>query len=155
MPDDRRPPSSTPSAGPERTREVEAILRAAAGWAAGQPDVRALALVGSWARRAADMASDLDLVVLGDEPDRLLGRDGWWSFLGGARLVRRQAWGVVVEVRLELASGLAVELDVAPATWARVPLDPGTRRVLGDGARSLHDPDGLLRRALASLAAPR
>jgi hypothetical protein len=101
------------------------------------------------------MGSDLDLVILSDEPDRLIGRDGWGSFIGGARFVRRQAWGIVVEVRLELASGLGVELDFAPATWARVPLDAGTRRVLGDGACSLHDPEGLLQRALASLTAAR
>jgi predicted nucleotidyltransferase len=155
VPNDRRPPSSTQSASPERTREVEAILRAATDWASGRPLVRALALVGSWARREANMGSDLDLVILSDEPGRFIGRDEWGSLVGNARFIRRQAWGIVVELRLELASGLEVELDVAPAAWARVPLDAGTRRVLADGARSLHDPEGLLQRALGSLTTAR
>ena len=100
------------------------------------------------------MASDLDLVILSDDPGQLIDRDGWWSFLGDARLIRTQAWGVVVERRLELAPALEVELNIASRTWARVPLDAGTRKVLSDGARPLFDPEGLLQRALASFLIP-
>lgn len=60
-------------------------MRRVAEWARDRDDVRALALVGSWAR--------------------------------GARA-------------------------------ATDPVDPGTRRVVGDGLRILHDPDGLLARLL-------
>ena len=42
------------------------------------------------------------------------------------------------------ASGLEVELDVGTPAWASVdPVDPGTRKVVSDGMRVLHDPDGL------------
>ncbi len=137
----------------ERTAEVERILRLVAEWAARRRDVRGVALVGSWTRGAAAMDSDVDLVILSDAAAELVQRDGWCSFLGGGRLVRSQAWGPVVERRVALASGLEVELDVAPVTWAQVPLDEGTRRVLADGARALHDPDGLLRAAIAAAVA--
>jgi hypothetical protein len=108
-------------------------------------------LVGSWARGAATSSSDLDLLILSDEPGQLIHRDGWWSFLGSTRLILQRAWGPVVERRLILGSGLEVELGIAPRAWAQIPLDAGTRRVLSDGARLLHDPDGLLGRALSSL----
>jgi guanine deaminase len=135
----------------ERTTEVERLLARVAAWVAQEATVRAVALVGSWARGAATMDSDVDLVFVCQEPAALLLRDGWWSFLDGGDLVRRQQWGILAERRVRLASGLEVELGVAPLEWARVPLDAGTQRVLGDGARVLHDPARLLQGAIAAL----
>lgn len=137
----------------QRIAEVEGVLRAVAAWAAAQPDVCGLALVGSWARGDASMESDVDLIVLSDEITRFTERDGWWSFLGDAKVVRTQAWGNVVERRLRLASAVEVEFGIAPRAWTQVPLDAGTRRVLSNGVLSLHDPEGLLHMAIASLEA--
>lgn len=137
----------------QRIAEVEGVLRAVAAWAAAQPDVCGLALVGSWARGDASMGSDVDLIMLSDDITRFTERDGWWSFLGDAKVVRTQAWGNVVERRLRLASAVEVEFGIAPRAWTQVPLDAGTRRVLSDGVLSLHDPEGLLQMAIASLKA--
>jgi hypothetical protein len=41
-----------------------------------------------------------------------------------------------------------------PPSWAAVPLDPGTARVLRDGCRILHDPEGLLGHALEAVQHP-
>jgi hypothetical protein len=43
-----------------------------------------------------------------------------------------------------------VELGFAPSSWATVPLDPGTRRVLADGHRVIYD-TGLLAAADLSI----
>jgi len=135
----------------QRTSAVERICRAVADWASSRPDVCAVALVGSWARGAATTASDLDLVILSDAPLLLTQRERWWEFLGDAEVIRTQAWGIAVEHRLRLPSGFEVEFTIAPRKWTDVPLDPGTRRVLSDGARFLFDPERLLERAIASL----
>lgn len=134
-----------------RIAEVEEVVARATGWVRQEATVRALALVGSWARGAATMESDVDLVLVCEAPEPLLARDGWWSFLGGGDLARAQRWGILTERRIRLPSGLEVELGVAPLAWTHLPLDAGTRRVLGDGARILHDPAGLLRDAVAAL----
>jgi hypothetical protein len=44
-----------------------------------------------------------------------------------------------------------VELGIVPPSWAAIPLDPGTEKVLRDGCRILHDPERLLQDALATL----
>ncbi|MFB9907747.1 hypothetical protein [Allokutzneria oryzae] len=44
-----------------------------------------------------------------------------------------------------MSTGLEVEIGVGRPDWARTdPVGPGTRRVVTDGARVLHDPAGAL-----------
>ena len=110
----------------------------------------AVALVGSHARLEATEGSDVDLVVLLDDPGRLLLKDDWWDMLGpGAELVRSSSFGALEERRLLRADGLVVEVCVGLPIWAGVdPVDPGTASVVRGGLRVLWDPHGLLHRLL-------
>lgn len=137
-----------------RRRQAASLVSAVTRWASRQDDVRALALVGSYACNRPRMGSDVDLVLLTDDVDRHAHGIAWvQAFDPRARLVRDQWWGPLRERRVRLGSGLQVELGVVPPTWAQLPLDPDTERVLRHGCRILHDPEGLLRAALATLTA--
>jgi uncharacterized protein len=139
----------------ERAEEVRAALERLAAWARGRRDVRALALVGSWARGTARQDSDVDVILLTDAPAHFLDRDDWLAAAGGERMVRTAAWGAITERRFAVPGGLEVELGIGTPAWASVaPLDAGTRRVVRDGMRPLHDPDGLLAALAAACAAP-
>lgn len=139
------------SATDARRTEVEGLLEVVLKWASVRYDVRGLALVGSWARGTAQMESDVDLVLLTLRVERYTEGDDWIRDLGGETMERTAAWGALAERRLRMPSGLEVELGVAPPYWAAVyPVDPGTRSVVEEGMRVLHDPDGLLR-ALARI----
>ena len=132
------------------------MLASVADWAAGVPDVRAVALVGSYAYRRPRMSSDVDLVVLTDVP----GRYGAWLGdqppIGPALLIRRGDWGPLTEYCFRRRSGLQVEVGVAPASWAATePVDAGTARVVGHGLRVVHDPEGLLAALRATVGALR
>ncbi|MEH0845233.1 nucleotidyltransferase domain-containing protein [Micromonospora sp. CPCC 205711] len=132
----------------ERTREVRSVVDLVAGWAAAREDVRGVLVVGSWARGAARMDSDVDILVLTDNPHHTK-VDVWTGLLSGG-VVRLGDWGPLREVRVRRPSGLEVELGVVPVSWADTdPVDPGTRRVVTDGHRIVHDPAGVL----ASLSA--
>jgi tRNA nucleotidyltransferase (CCA-adding enzyme) len=61
-----------------RQDEVDRLLERAAALARARDDVRAAALVGSWARGAATAASDVDLVVLVDDPAVCLDDEASW-----------------------------------------------------------------------------
>ena len=54
-----------------RRRAVNALLVDVERWAAEHDDVKAVALVGSYARGAERMASDLDLMILADDANAL------------------------------------------------------------------------------------
>lgn len=127
-----------------RHQEVAALLDRAVAWASARPDVAGLLLVGSWAADAAREDSDVDLVLLTDDPslydaEALVGERVLGTF------VTTRRWGPVTEWRFVRESGLEVELCVGHRDWAGTsPVDPGTRRVVSDGARSLYDPRGLI-----------
>jgi hypothetical protein len=130
---------------------VEAFVSGAAAWAAARVDLAAAAIVGSWARDAAREDSDVDLVLLTNEPSAYTEREDWIAGLApGATLLRTGDWGAIIERRLLLPSGLEVEVGVGLPSWAETaPVDPGTRRVVRGGLREVYDPHGLL----AALAA--
>lgn len=131
----------------DRIREVERVIETIRAWAQGREDVRAAAIVGSWARGAAVADSDLDVILLADEPSRYVESEEWVPELGATAVIETREWGVLTERRLRMAGGLEVEIGVGRASWASTdPLDEGTAQVVAMGLIPLHDPEGLLKR---------
>lgn len=116
------------------------VLEPVRRWASAREDLRAVLLVGSYARGAARPGSDVDLVVLVDDPDAAV-RDGTLAAaLGAVERPALERWGPITALRAFCADGLELELDFGRAGWVTdVPLDAGTARVLGDGARVIVD----------------
>lgn len=129
----------------ERRDEMREVADRVTRWAAGRMDVVGVLLVGSWARGTARADSDVDLIVLTTEASRYAADDAWLREPALDEVIRVQAWGPITEWRHVTASGLEVELNIGSPDWARTePVDAGTRRVVSDGARILHDPVGVL-----------
>ncbi len=140
----------------ERAGEVEALLECLTHVAEQRPDVRALALVGSWAYGAPHSGSDVDVVLLTESPANYIYSDEWLAALGDVRPVRTLEWGVITERRFALPSGLELDVGVGTPAWASAgPLDAGTLQVVADGMRALYDPEGLLAAVAASCGCPR
>ncbi|MFF8972554.1 nucleotidyltransferase domain-containing protein [Streptomyces sp. NPDC014995] len=137
--------ASTAGVSAERRDEMREVEDRVTRWAAGRRDVVGVLLVGSWARGTARADSDVDLVVLTTEASRYAADDAWLREPALGEVIRVQAWGPITEWRHVTASGLEVELNIGSPDWARTePVDAGTRRVVSDGARILHDPAGVL-----------
>lgn len=114
---------------------------------ASRPDIVAALIVGSWARGDAREDSDIDLVLLTEDPAAYTESDDWIEDLApGGRLIRTGDWGAIIERRLLLpSSSLEVEVGVGRRSWAETsPVDPGTRNVVRAGFLPLFDPQGLL-----------
>ncbi|MCI4062597.1 nucleotidyltransferase domain-containing protein [Micromonospora sp. R77] len=137
----------------ERSEEVRSVIDLVASWATGREDVDGVLVVGSWARGAARMDSDVDIVLLTDNPGHAE-PSGWTDLLGGD-VIRLAQWGALREVRLRRPSGLEVELGFVPLSWADTdPVEPGTRRVVSDGHCVVRDPAGRLVALSAACRAP-
>jgi hypothetical protein len=102
------------------------------------------------------MDSDLDLVVLSDDPSQYVDKEAWVAdALGGPGLVvRSKQWGSLTERRVRVSSGFEVEFGFAPLSWATTtPCEQGTVEVVRAGLTVLFDPSNLLRE-LARAVAP-
>ncbi len=118
------------------------------GWARARPDVIGVLLVGSYARSQATPDSDLDLVVLVDDPAACLADSAWVEAFGKVERWSMEDWGRVRSLRAHYVGGIEVEFGLTDASWLQPPLDTGTRRVLDDGFVILHDHQGAVRGAL-------
>lgn len=125
---------------PERATEIDDVIHRATRWAANRDDVVGLLLVGSCARNAARPDSDVDLILLTTDAEL----DVTGDLTIGAP-IRTRTWGIITEHRFRTTTGLEIEIGIGTPEWASItPVDPGTHRVVTDGARILHDPTGIL-----------
>ena len=134
---------------------VSAFLEAFSQWARSQPDIEAVALVGSHARDKATESSDVDLVILTPNVDRYLRDRSWVSVFGQSSERREEYYGRVTSVRVFYESGLEVEYGFTTPDWADTPLDEGTFSVVTDGMKVLHDPQGIIARMQREIASIR
>ena len=139
----------------QRYEELRALEARAIRWARERTDVAAIVLVGSFARNAARPDSDIDLILLVDDPEQLNTDTRWLADLApDAQPLRTGHWGPVTEHRVASATGLEIEFGITAPTWADLPLDPGTAKVLSDGARPIYDPNQVVAAAIDSAQRP-
>jgi predicted nucleotidyltransferase len=123
---------------------TERFLSAFVQWASAQPDIVAVALVGSHARGTAKPTSDVDLVILSTCPERYLQATEWAKTFGQVARQAIEDWGKVTSLRVWYKGGHEVEFGITTPEWVAQPIDEGTWRVISDGMRVLFDPHGLL-----------
>jgi hypothetical protein len=119
---------------------VSAFLEAFSRWAGAQPDVKAVALVGSYARDAATPSSDVDLLILVSDVATYIDNQSWVSLFGEVAECREEDWGQVTSLRTFYKDGLEVEYGFSTPDWADAPMDAGSFRVVSDGIKVLYDP---------------
>ena len=129
---------------PQTPERVERLLRQVVAWAAEQDEVQAVVLVGSYARGDARADSDVDLVLLVEDPRPFIEDHRWPARFAAVERLKTENWGEVCSVRVWHSGGPEIEFAVASPDWARRPLDEGTARVLQNGFRPLYDPRQLL-----------
>jgi len=130
------------------------FLQQVAEWASDQKDIHAVALVGSHARGEARGDSDIDLVLLADNPQKYLGDGGWLGQFGPVLRRQTEYYGLMTSVRVWFAAGGEVEFGWTSRAWAEEPLDEGTRRVIQDGMRVIFERGTILSRWLNPPAFP-
>jgi len=130
--------------------QTDLLLDEMAQWAATQSDIQALALVGSHARGTARKDSDIDLILITDEPDDYINDNQWIQQFGIIKKKQIEHYGLVTSVRVWYDNGLEVEFGITDQRWAALPIDPGTRSVIANGLKVLFEQENTLSRLLLS-----
>jgi len=113
-------------------------------WSRRRKDIRAVALVGSYARETATESSDIDLVIIAEEPKEYFEKTGWIRVFGKVIAQKVEAYGKLTSLRVWYESGLEIEYGFTTREWVNSPLDAGTKRVVDDGMRLLFEKEMLL-----------
>lgn len=91
---------------------VREFLDAFVAWASDQSDVQAIALVGSYARGAAKDDSDIDLVILTDQPKKYLDDLKWTERFGNVEKHQTEDYGKLISRRVWYRNGVEVEYGI-------------------------------------------
>lgn len=121
---------------------IQEFLDDVAQWAQTQPDILAVALVGSHARGEASETSDIDLTLLCENPDASVNDPSWTTHFGQSTSIGIEDWGRLTSVRVFYQHGREVEFGFTDASWAALPLDSGTQKVVLNGFKIIFDRNG-------------
>jgi len=131
-----------------KTEKVNQFLKYISQWASIQSDIQAIALVGSHASGTATGTSDVDLVIITDDPNQYLHNLLWTERFGTVHKQQVEKYGLVTSIRVWYEDGLEVEYGIANEVWAAEPLDKGTQQVIADGMGILFERGTILSRHL-------
>ena len=129
---------------------IRDFLDAFITWASDQPDVQGVALVGSYARSTAGDDSDIDLVILTDQPPKYLENILWIELFGLVEKHQTEDYGKLTSLRVWYQHGIEVEYGITTPDWAAIPLDAGTQEVMCGGIKVLFERGRLLSRHVTS-----
>jgi predicted nucleotidyltransferase len=113
-------------------------------WATKRRDIRAAALVGSYAREEMEKDSDVDLVIITESPEKYLTNSEWTRVFGKPIAKNIEKYGKLTSLRVWYESGLEIEYGFTTRDWIQTPLDEGTKEVIDDGLRVLFEKEKLL-----------
>lgn len=124
--------------------KVNKFLESITRWTTSQPDILALALVGSHARETATDTSDIDLILITLKPDTYISNSEWVKHFGTIEKKQIELYGLVISIRVWYLDGLEVEYSITDRFWIAEPLDVGTQRVINDGMQILFERNNIL-----------
>ena len=108
-------------------------------WVPTQSHIEAVALVGSYANGIASEESDIDLILLVSDPDKLIDDIKWVYQFGDVSDNQIEYYGKVTSIRVWYSKGPEVEFGITYPTWASSPLDNGTQQVIDNGMKVLFE----------------
>ena len=113
-------------------------------WAVTEAGIHAVALVGSHARKSATEVSDVDLIVVVSSPNIYLKYRQWTGLFGNVVREQTEFYGKCTSLRVWYDEGMEVEYGFVDESWARLPVDEGTRKIVSDGMKVMFERKPLL-----------
>ena len=113
-------------------------------WATRRKDIRAAALVGSYAREELEKDSDVDLVIITRTPERYITNTEWARVFGRPITKNIEEYGKVTSLRIWYENGLEIEYGFTNREWIQSLSKDKLKQVTNDGLRILFEKETLL-----------
>ena len=123
---------------------VDGFLFELKRWAATEAGIHAIGLIGSCARNMATEVSDVDLIVVVSSPNIYLKYRQWTWLFGSVVREQTELYGKCTSLRVWYDEGIEVEYGFVDESWAALPIDEGTRRIVSNGMKVMFERKPLL-----------
>jgi predicted nucleotidyltransferase len=119
--------------------DISYFLASVEKWTKEDENIKAVILIGSYARGDTREDSDVDLVIITTRPVFYVIDESFVNKFGRVLKTQKENWGAVTSIRAWYDDKLEVEFGITSPVWASRPLDKGTFRVLSDGYKVIVD----------------
>lgn len=119
--------------------DISNFLREVKQYGENSNNIVSIVLVGSYARGEERSDSDIDLVIITENPDELIDAEMFASRFGKTVKIEKEYWGRVTSLRTWYENGMEVEFGITTPIWYSKPIDAGTFRTLNDGYKVIVD----------------
>ena len=89
-------------------------------WANTDDRILALGLIGSHARKQATAKSDIDFVIICEDPLKLIKDLSWISQFGEVKSHIKERWGIVTSIRVFYNDGQEIEFGLKSGQISRL-----------------------------------
>jgi len=113
-------------------------------WATKRSDIRAAALVGSYAREELDKDADVDLVIITEAPQKYVTNTEWIRVFGKAITKKVEKYEKITSLRIWYESGLEIEFGFTTRDWIQGMTREELKQIKADGLRVLFEKEKLL-----------
>lgn len=113
-------------------------------WATKRKDIRATALVGSYAREELEKDSDIDLIIITETPQRYITNTEWTRVFGRPITKRVEKYDMLTSLRIWYENGLEIEYGFATREWIQNVNKNDLKQITNDGLRVLFEKEKLL-----------
>jgi hypothetical protein len=87
----------------------------------------------------ATETSDIDLIIILDDPHSYLENTGWLQDFGMVERKQMEDYGVVTSLRVWYSDGKEVEFGLTTPAWIGPPLDVGTLKTIRAGLQVIFE----------------
>lgn len=110
--------------------------------------VRGIILVGSYARGDNRDNSDVNVIILADDPQEFFKKIEFFKHFGNIFSVENSRKGIL-SFKIACHEDTEIQLSIVPCIWAQAePIDPETLKVILNGVSILWDPRGQLEKLI-------
>ena len=121
---------------------IDIFLKDIKKWAKKEELIESIIVVGSYARGTYKVTSDIDLIIITSDKEKMLKNQTFVDLFGEIKKSQIEYYGACTSIRVWYKDGKEVEFGIVSTSWREKPLDKGTIKVLSDGFKVVIDKKG-------------
>ena len=121
---------------------IDIFLKDIKKWAKKEELIESIIVVGSYARGTYKVTSDIDLIIITSDKEKMLKNQTFVDLFGEIKKSQIEYYGACTSIRVWYKDGKEVEFGIVSTSWIEKPLDKGTIKVLSDGFKVVIDKKG-------------